>query len=96
MKILIYTTIENYDFWISVLTKNKDVFICKSYEWTRILDNNSKTVYYIFLKITENLRGHRWNEVILDAPISEELYYNVIYYKVRGEIIRTKNFKLIK
>lgn len=95
MKILIYTTIENYDFWISVVTKDKKVSMCKSYGWTRIYDTDNRTIYYVLLKITENLRGHRWNEVILDAPISEELYYNVIYFKAK-EIIKTKNYKIIK
>ena len=94
-KILIYTKEENLDYWIYKITKN-----LKNYQFWREKESylicNDLIKICIQTKLYESIRGHRWNEVILDAPIPEKMYYDNIYYNIYTGIKQTENFELIK
>lgn len=94
MKILIYTIQENIDDWIFKMAKS---FILdrKIIHYDEIILENDLVRIILKTKISESIRGYRWNYVILDAPIKREILVSCIEPKIITKNY-TKNFKIIE
>lgn len=94
LKILIYTIQENIDDWILKIEENfKITRRYKSYDKIGLENNMIKII--LKTKISESIRGYRWNYVILDAPIKRELLDSCIESKIITKNY-TKNFEIIE